>query len=104
MQLVALVGLIAAVLVVGISTQRHQWPGRPGWQYQRVISFVFGGMFFLIPGLIGLDVRRSHGWFQGVQWVDGPVWPQVALGSGLLLLGVYWARRVPPRPTTRYRE
>ena len=101
MQLVALVGLIAAVLVVGISTQRHQWPGRPGWQYQRVISFVFGGMFFLIPGLIGLDVRRSHGWFQGVQWVDGPVWPQVALGSGLLLLGVYWARRVPPRPTTR---
>ena len=100
-QLTVLIGLILAVLVVGIKTNGHQWPGRPGWQYQRAISFVFGGMFFLIPGLIGLDLRQSHGWFQGVRWVDAPVWPQVALGFGLLLLGVYWARRVPPRPTTR---
>ena len=100
-QLIALIGLILAVLIVGVRANRHQWPGRPGWQYQRVISFVFAGMLFLIPGLIGLDLRRSHGWFQGVQWVDAPVWPQVALGTGLLLLGVYWARRVPPRPTTR---
>jgi hypothetical protein len=100
-QAVALLALIVAVLVMGIRAQRHQWPGRPGWQYQRVISFVFGGMFFLIPGLIGLDVRHSHGWFQGVQWVDAPVWPQVALGGALLLVAGYWARQVPPRTTTR---
>jgi hypothetical protein len=100
-QLLVLIAMIVAVAIAATRHNRQAWPGRPGWQYQRVISFVFAGMLFLIPGLIGLDLRRSHGWFQGVQWVDGPVWPQVALGSGLLLLGVYWARRVPPRPTTR---
>lgn len=96
---IALAGLIVAVLIAGIRMQRHQWPGRPGWQYQRVISFVFAGTLFLVPGLIGLDLRHSHGWFQGVRWVDAPVWPQVALGAGLLLLGGYLARRVPPRVT-----
>ena len=50
-QLTVLIGLILAVLVVGIKTNGHQWPGRPGWQYQRAISFVFGGMFFAVPKL-----------------------------------------------------
>jgi hypothetical protein len=98
-QLLALIGLMVAVVVAGVRTQRHQWPGRPGWQYQRVISFVFGGVILLIPGLIGLDMRGSHGWFQGARWVDAPVWWQVVVGTVMLLLATYWARRVPPRVT-----
>jgi len=95
-ELIALIGLVVAALV--ISTRRHSrsWPGRPGWQYQRVFSVGFGGLLFLVAGLIGWDLTYSHGWFQGTRWVDSPVWWQVTLGTGLLLLAGYWARRVPP--------
>jgi protein-S-isoprenylcysteine O-methyltransferase Ste14 len=96
-QAVALIGLVLAVLVAGIRTHRHQWPGRPGWQYQRVFSVGFGGLLFLVAGLIGWDLKHSHGWFQGTKWVEAPIWWQVALGTGLVLLAMFWARRVPPR-------
>ena len=97
LQAVWLIGLIVAALVVGTRAQRHQWPGRPGWQYQRVFSVGFGGLLLFIAGLIGWDLKYSHGWFQGTKWVDAPIWWQVALGTLLLLLAGYWARRVPPR-------
>ncbi len=103
-QLFALLGLILAVVILGVRTNRHQWPGRPGWQYQRVLSVGFGGLLFFIAGLIGLDLKYSHGLFQGTKWVDAPIWWQVALGGALLLLVTYWARRVPPRTTARQRE
>ena len=100
-QLIALIGLILAVLVVGVNTQRHQWPGSPGWQYQRVFSVGFAGLLFFVAGLIGWDLKYSRGWFEGTKLVDAPIWWQVAFGSALLLLAGYWARRVPPRTTTR---
>ena len=96
-QAIALLVLILAVLVMGARNQRHQWPGRPGWQYQRVFSVGFGGLLLFIAGVVGWDLKYSHGWFQGIKWVDAPIWWQVALGSVLLLLAGYWARRVPPR-------
>jgi hypothetical protein len=98
-QVAALIGLILAVMVVGIKTQSRAWPGNPGWQYQRVFSVGFGGLLFFIAGLIGWDLSHSHGWFEGTTWTDAPIWWQVALGSVLLLLAGYWARRVPPRAT-----
>ena len=97
LQAVALLALIVAVLIAGFRKQRHQWPGSPGWQYQRVLSVGFGGLLFFVAGLIGWDLKYSHGWFQGTKWVDAPIWWQVALGSALLLLAGYWARRVPRR-------
>ncbi len=95
-QFIVLIGLVVAALVVSTRLHHRSWPRRPGWQYQRVFSVGFGGLFLLLAGLFGWDLRYSHGWFQGTRWVDGPVWWQVALGTGLLLLAGHWARRVPP--------
>jgi len=98
-QLIALIGVVLAVLVVSTRLHSRSWPGRPGWQYQRVFSVGFGGLLFLVAGLIGWDLKYSHGWFQGTKWVDAPIWWEVILGSGLLLLAGFWARRVPTPPT-----
>jgi hypothetical protein len=76
-------------------------PGRPGYEYQRVITAVAIGLLFFVSGLVGWDLSYSHGWFQGTKWVEGPVWWQVGLGAGLLLLAGFLARRVPARPTPR---
>src|SRR5262245_9788395 len=96
LQLLGLIALIVAVLVLATTQHRRAWPGHPGWQYQRVFSVGFGGLLFFVAGLIGWDLKYSHGWFQGTRWVDGPLWWQVGLGAGLLLLAGFWARRVPP--------
>ncbi len=95
-QVIVLIAMVLAVMVLSTRLHSRSWPGRPGWQYQRVISVGFGGLLFFVAGLIGWDLTYSHGWFQAAKWVDGPVWWQVGLGAGLLLLAGYWARRVPP--------
>ncbi len=94
-QLLALIAMIVAAIVVSTRYHRRGWPGRPGWQYQRVFSVGFLGLLFLISGIIGWDLSHSHGWFRGTTWVDGPVWWQIGPGAGLLLLAIFWARRVP---------
>jgi hypothetical protein len=94
-QLIVLIGMMVAVAIMATRQQNRAWPGRPGWQYQRVLSVGFAGLLFFVAGLIGWDLKSSHGWFQGTKWVDGPIWGQVALGTGLLLLAGHWARRVP---------
>jgi len=96
-QLIALIGVMVATVLVGIKL--NLW--RPGYEYQRVFSTAAAGLLFFIAGLIGWDLSHSHGWFQGTKWVEGPVWWQVSLGFGLLLLAGFWARRVPPRPVRR---
>jgi hypothetical protein len=94
-QLLGLIALIVGVLIVGTTQHRRASPGRPGWQYQRVFSVGFAGLLFFVSGVIGWDLSHSHGWFRGTKWVDRPVWWQIGLGTGLLLLAVVWARRVP---------
>lgn len=56
-------------------------------------AFAAGG-FLLVTGLIGWSVRNMRGAFEGGRWEDGPIWWQIALGVGFLLLGRYWARRL----------
>jgi hypothetical protein len=56
-------------------------------------ALAFGG-FLLVTGVIGLDVSQLRGLFDGTTWVDGPIWWQIALGFGLILLGVHWFRRI----------
>jgi hypothetical protein len=94
-QFLGLIALIVGVLILGTTQHRRAWPGRPGWQYQRVFSVGFAGLLFFVSGVIGLDLSHSHGLFRGTQWMDGPVWWQIGLGSGLQLLAIFWARRVP---------
>ena len=94
-QLLALIALIIAVVIGATRQHSRVWPGRPGWQYQRVFSVGFAGLVFFVSGIIGWDLSHSHGLFRGTKWVDGPVWWQIGVGSGLLLLAIVWARRVP---------
>jgi len=95
-ELLGLIAVIIAVLVVSTRFHSQSWRGRPNWQYRRVFSVGFGGLLFFVSGLLGLDLSRSHGLFQGATWVEGPVWWQVGLGSILLTLAIYWALRIPP--------
>ena len=66
-----------------------------------MFSAFAGGLFFLVTGVIGFDTYNLRGLFQGGRWTDPPIWRQVALGTGLLVLGVYFSRRLgdtPPVP------
>jgi hypothetical protein len=64
-----------------------------------MFSALGAGAYLFITGVIGLDISYQRGMFQGTRWVDGPVWWQIALGGGLLLLGVFFSRRLPSRWT-----
>ena len=93
--LLALIGLIVVALIISTRFHSRSWTGRPGWQYQRVLSVGFFGLLLFVAGLIGWDLRGSSGWFNGAKWVDGPVWSQAAIGAAMLLLAGFWARSVP---------
>lgn len=97
--LIPLVGLI--VLAVVVSTRYHSrtWSGRPGYQYQRAISVAFLGLGLTVAGVIGWDVSHAHGFFQGIERTDGPVWWQIGLGGTLLACAALLAWRVPLNAT-----
>ena len=98
-ELLALIGMMAAAVIVGIRLNLYWWPAGPGRDYQRVFSAAAFGLLLLVAGLIGWELNNSHGFFQGTRWVDRPVWWQVGAGLGLLLLAGYWARRARPGQT-----
>jgi len=92
---VALIGLIVLTVVASHRHQSRTWSGRPGAQYQRVITLGVFGLWLMIAGAIGWDLSHVHGFFQGTKWVDGPIWWQLGLGIALLAGAVFLARRVP---------
>jgi hypothetical protein len=102
-QLIALIALVVTVVFFS-ARLNSKWLARPGYVYQRVFSATAAGLLFFVGGLIGWDLSDSHGWFQGTKWVDGPVWWEVGVGLGLLLLGGFWARRIPLRPPQSQRD
>ena len=97
--LIALIGVI--IVTVVLSTRHHSstWPGRPGNQYQRVITAAVVGLWFTVAGAIGWDLSHVRGFFEGTKWVEGPIWWQLGSGLALLALAVWLARRVPPSAT-----
>jgi hypothetical protein len=99
-QLIALIALVVTALLIS-ARLNAKWRSRPGHEYQRVFSATTVGALFFVAGLIGWDLGYSHGWFQGTKWVDGPIWWEVGIGLGLLLLAGFWARRVPLRPAKK---
>jgi len=70
---------------------------RPSSRYARVFTSVAAGLFLVVTGVIGWNVSRLHGMFEGGRWQDGPVGWQIGLGIALLLLGAFWSRRVEMR-------
>ena len=97
--LIALAALIVLTVVVSSRYHRGTWSGRPGYQYQRVITAGVVGLWLTIAGAIGWDLSHVHGLVQGTKMVDGPIWWQIGLGGALLALAVFLARRVPPDAT-----
>ena len=97
--LIALIGSIAVALVVSHRYHSRTWSGRPGYQYQRVISVGVIGLWLTVAGAIGWDLTYVHGFFRGTKWVDGPVWWQIGVGVPLIALALFLARRVPSHAT-----
>lgn len=97
--LLALVGVLLVSALVSNRYHSRTWSGRPGYQYQRVITVGVFGLWLTVAGAIGLDLSHVHGFFQGTRWVDGPIWWQVGIGVVLLAVAVFLARRVPPHAT-----
>jgi len=61
---------------------------------QHLITAAVFGTLFLVSGLIGWDLRHSHGWFAGARWVTPPVWWELVVGTVLLVIAVVLARRI----------
>ena len=97
--LVALLGLSVLTVVVSNRYHRGTWSGRPGYQYQRVITLGVFGLWLTVAGAIGWDLSHVRGLFQGTKWVDGPIWWQIGVGVASLALAVFLARRMPPDAT-----
>ena len=68
-----------------------------------MFSAFAAGAFLVVTGSIGFDVSYMHGFFEGGRWVGGPIWGQIALGVGFLLLGACSSRRLdePGQTSTR---
>ena len=66
--------------------------------YGRMFSAFFVGGIFFVAGLIGyrLDVRLASS-----RWTNAPLLGEIGVGLGLLLLGVFWYRRLPDRYSIR---
>jgi hypothetical protein len=94
-ELILLIGMLVATVAAGGTLGVWWSPARPRREYQRVFNAAAAGLLFLVAGLAGWDLSHSRGWFQGAKWVDGPVWWQVTVGTALLLLAGFWARRLP---------
>ncbi len=93
--LLILIAMMAATVLVGLRLKVWWWPGRPGYEYQRVFTAAMGGLLFLVGGVIGYDL--THGTGPGdTRWTNQPIWWQIALGLAFLLLAGFWARRLSP--------
>jgi hypothetical protein len=97
--LIALMSVVALTLVVSHRYHSRTWSGRPGYQYQRVVAVGVVGLLLTVAGAIGWDVSHAHELFQGMKWVDGPIWWQLGMGVGMVALAVFMGRRVPANAT-----
>jgi hypothetical protein len=107
-QLVLLIGMVLVVLVAVIKAQMWSWPmpGRPGYEYQRVITAVVVGLLFFVSGLVGWDtallailvvtlalVRIAYGEGTGAVSVAIDEWLIVATGFIGFAAGFMWMLR-----------
>ena len=59
-------------------------------RYGRMFTMLFFGLLFLITGILGLDLRRNG----EVRWAGRPLLWQAGTGAVMLMLGIYWSRRL----------
>jgi hypothetical protein len=75
-------------------TQHTPHPSHSRGAYSKVFSAGFGGAFLALTGAVGYDLSGRQAPTDGGRWADGPVWVQLALGIWLLLMAIYWTRRI----------
>jgi hypothetical protein len=97
--LLAVLALAAVAVFVKLRSDARRL-SRGSHAHQRVFTVAAIGLWLVGFGLAGGDLRYSHGWFRGVQWADAPVWWEIAVGIGLLVLAATWARPLL-RPPSR---
>jgi|SRR5215510_2876969 len=93
--LIGPMGLIVLTVVLSDRYRSRTRSGRPGYQYQRVITVAALGLWFTVAGAIGWDLNSLRASFEGTKWVDAPIWEQIGIGVPLIALAVFMARRVP---------
>ena len=62
-------------------------------RYGRMFSALFFGMLFVVSGLAGYRLDKSP-MTSDTRWADGPILSHIAMGLGMLALGIYWSRRL----------
>jgi hypothetical protein len=67
---------------------------RPSQAYSAMFSSLFFGAFLLVTGLIGYDTQQRAKLFADSRWMGRPILWQIAAGTGLVLVGLYLARRL----------
>jgi hypothetical protein len=76
-------------------TETNRDAKRRSMRYSRMFSALAFGLLFVITGLLGYDLRADHSTgLSGNERTDGPILRQVAIGVGLLCLGVFWSKRL----------
>ena len=69
-------------------------------RYARMFSALLFGLLFFVTGVMGVSLRRDvlapmpSASATDARWTGRPILSQVALGLGMMALGVYWSRRL----------
>ena len=59
-------------------------------RYGRMFTMLFFGLVFLATGIVGLDLRRNA----EPRWAGRPLLWQAGSGAAMIVLGIYWSRRL----------
>ena len=103
--LAGLTALIALALVLKVRTD-VRLRSSPRHRRQRVISLGMSGVFVLVAGVAGRDLRFSRGWLRGMPREESTLWWEVVLGAALIGVAFAWARRLRDLParSTEWRQ
>jgi hypothetical protein len=76
-------------------TETNREAKRRSMRYSRMFSAFAFGLLFVITGLLGYDLRTDRRAARsGLERTNAPILGQVAIGVGLLFLGVFWSKRL----------
>lgn len=97
--------IVAGLLTFGVGWHyfTHRLSGRPWWNpLWMAFTITAVALLYAVAGLLGYDIPRHNPFIdQPVVWVGRVVWPQVTLGSIMLLASVplWWfgLKRIRPR-------
>lgn len=66
-------------------------------RYFSILLLVGLGGYLLYAGLVGYDAMGRRD-VRISRWVSAPIWFEVIVGAGVLLVGIFKFWKLPPRP------